>query len=178
MIDQRHTVCSPILATCSILAVPAAWPRRPSLAEAFESKILQEISPRNSNHRPSVGEIFALIESPFKGAPTVIAAIAMTLIHRQAVRHGLAGTADVTSLVITLKLASVHGPNEVTIATSGASPPRAIKIRPMRGLLWRASNVYQRRIGRILMARGRCAACCGGHRTCTSGRRDKLRTKR
>ncbi len=59
-------------------------------------------------------------------------------------RHGLAETADVTSWVITLKLASVHGPNEVTIATSVASRPRAIKIRPMRGLLWRASNVYQR----------------------------------
>ena len=59
-------------------------------------------------------------------------------------RHGLAGAADVTSLVITLKLASVHGPNEVSIATSVASRPRAIKMRPMRGLLWRASNVYQR----------------------------------
>jgi hypothetical protein len=43
---------------------------------------------------PRVGEIFALIESPFKGAPTVIAAIVMTLIHRQAVRHGLAGAAE------------------------------------------------------------------------------------
>jgi hypothetical protein len=74
----------------------------------------------------------------------VIAAIAMTLIHRQAVRHRLGGAADVTSCVITLKLASVHGPNEVTIATSVASRPRAIKIRPMRGLWWRASNVYQR----------------------------------
>ena len=40
--------------------------------------------------------------------------------------------------------ASVHGPNDVTIATSVASRPRAIKMRPMRGLLWRASNVYQR----------------------------------
>src|SRR5258708_11981679 len=68
----------------------------------------------------------------------------MTLIHRQAVRHGLAGTADVTSLVITLKLASVHGPNEVTIATSVASRPRAIKIRPMRGLLWRATYGFPR----------------------------------
>jgi hypothetical protein len=50
-------------------------------------------------------------------------------------RHGLVETADVTSLVITLKLASVHGPNEVTIATSVASRPRAIRMRPMRGLL-------------------------------------------
>jgi hypothetical protein len=55
-----------------------------------------------------------------------------------------AGAADVTSSVITLKLVSVHGPNEVTIATSVASRPRAIKMRPIRGLLWRASNVYQR----------------------------------
>jgi hypothetical protein len=58
--------------------------------------------------------------------------------------HLLAGAADVTSSVITLKPASVHGPNEVTIATSVASRPRAIKMRPIRGLLWRASNVYQR----------------------------------
>jgi hypothetical protein len=57
--------------------------------------------------------------------------------------HAFAGPADVTSSVITLKPASVHRPNEVTIATSVASRPRAIRMRPMRGLLWRASNVYQ-----------------------------------
>jgi len=50
-------------------------------------------------------------------------------------RHGLAETADVTSWVITLKPASVHGPNEVTIAMSVASRPRAIKIPPVRSLL-------------------------------------------
>ena len=43
-----------------------------------------------------------------------------------------------------LEADELHGPNEVTIATSVASRPRAIKIRPMRGVLWRASNVYQR----------------------------------
>jgi hypothetical protein len=59
-------------------------------------------------------------------------------------RHVLVGAIDETSSVITLKPASMHGPNEVTIATSVASRPRAIKMRPMRGLLWRASNVYQR----------------------------------
>jgi hypothetical protein len=58
--------------------------------------------------------------------------------------HELAGAADVTSSVITLKPASVHGPNEVTIATSVASRPRAIKMRPMRGTLLRESKVYQR----------------------------------
>ena len=45
---------------------------------------------------------------------------------------------------MTLNPASVQGPNEVTIATSVASRPRAIRMRPMRGVLWRASNVYQR----------------------------------
>src|SRR5450631_3338258 len=56
----------------------------------------------------------------------------------------LVQSADVTSSVNTLKPASMHGPKEVTIATSVASRPRAINIRPMRGVLWRASNVYQR----------------------------------
>jgi len=46
--------------------------------------------------------------------------------------HAIAGT-GLTSSVITLKPASVHGPNEVTIATSVASRPRAIRMRPMRG---------------------------------------------
>jgi hypothetical protein len=127
-----------------ILAAPAAGPRRPSSAEASNQKFYKKLAQGTQIVAPRVGEIFALIGWPFKGAPTVIAAIALTLMHSQAVRHGLAGAADVTSLVITLKLASVHGPNEVTIATSVASRPRAIKIRPMRGLLWRASNVYQR----------------------------------
>jgi hypothetical protein len=58
--------------------------------------------------------------------------------------HTLVDAADVTSSVNTLKLDNWLGPKEVTIATSVASRPFAIKIRPMRGLLWRASNVYQR----------------------------------
>src|SRR6516165_12645615 len=52
--------------------------------------------------------------------------------------------AYVTSSVMTLKFARVQGPKEVTIAASVASRPRAIKMRPTRGVLWRASNVYQR----------------------------------
>src|SRR6516164_7214336 len=51
---------------------------------------------------------------------------------RFSARRGLVAA---TSSVITLKPASVHGPNEVTIATSVASRPRAIRIRPMRGSL-------------------------------------------
>ena len=61
-----------------------------------------------------------------------------------AVCHFAAAGSSVTSSVTTLKPASVQGPNEVTIATSVASRPRAIRMRPMRGVLWRASNVYQR----------------------------------
>ena len=48
-----------------------------------------------------------------------------------------------TSSVQTLKLTSVLGPNVVVIATSIASRPLAIKIRPIRGALLRGSNVYQ-----------------------------------
>ncbi len=51
---------------------------------------------------------------------------------------------SVTSSVKTRKPASVHGPNDVTIATSVASRPRAIRMRPMRGTLLRGSKVYQR----------------------------------
>ena len=58
--------------------------------------------------------------------------------------HLFAGADGVTSSVITLKPASVHGPNEVTIATSVASRPRAIRMRPMRGTLFRGSKVYHR----------------------------------
>ncbi len=49
-----------------------------------------------------------------------------------------------TSSVITLNSASRVCPKLVDRATSVASRPRAIRMRPMRGLLWRASNVYQR----------------------------------
>lgn len=43
----------------------------------------------------------------------------------------------------TLKLSSVEGPKLVVSATSAASLPQAIRTRPMRGVLFRASNVYQ-----------------------------------
>lgn len=50
-------------------------------------------------------------------------------------RHVIPDVGAVTSSAMTLKLASVHGPNEVTIATSVASRPRAIRMRPIRGVL-------------------------------------------
>ena len=48
------------------------------------------------------------------------------------------------SSVQTRKLSSVLGPNVVAIATSDASRPRAIRMRPMRGTLLRGSNMCQR----------------------------------
>ncbi len=45
---------------------------------------------------------------------------------------------------MTVNFFSVEGPKEVVRATSTASLPRAMTIRPMRGMLWRASKVYQR----------------------------------
>src|SRR5262249_33532751 len=48
------------------------------------------------------------------------------------------------SSVCTAKRLSTFGPKVVLNATSAASRPRAITIRPMRGTLCRASNAYQR----------------------------------
>lgn len=47
------------------------------------------------------------------------------------------------SLVSTKKRLSACGPNEAKRAVSAASRPYAIAILPVRGRLWRASNVYQ-----------------------------------
>ena len=68
--------------------------------------------------------------------------------HRAALgpREGLSAAcgpyAATISSVWTLKLASPVAPKLVDRATSVASRPRAIRMRPMRGLLWRASKVY------------------------------------
>ena len=51
---------------------------------------------------------------------------------------------SLSSSVHTLKPASVVMPKLLLMATSVASRPGAIRMRPMRGLLWRASKVYQR----------------------------------
>src|ERR1700685_3214186 len=48
------------------------------------------------------------------------------------------------SSVQTRKLSSVLGPKVVAIATSEASRPRAIRMRRMRGILLRGSNMCQR----------------------------------
>ena len=52
--------------------------------------------------------------------------------------------AGTTSSLQTLKLCSVFGPKVLARATSQASRPRASSTRPMRGVLLRASKVYQR----------------------------------
>ena len=49
-----------------------------------------------------------------------------------------------TSSVMILNFTNLVSPNVVVIAQSAASRPRAIKMRPMRGVLWRASKVNQR----------------------------------
>src|SRR5271170_2703344 len=71
-------------------------------------------------------------------------AVGRDVIHGQAARaHGTAraGGAAVTaaaSSVQTTNFLSTFGPNVVAMATSAASRPRAISIRPMRGTLLRA----------------------------------------
>ena len=71
--------------------------------------------------------------------------------HGQKPRLGLAdllnatfGEGHLTSSVQTVKPARVLGPNVLLIATSVASRPRAMSTRPIRGVLFRASNVCQR----------------------------------
>src|SRR5437762_6355093 len=69
--------------------------------------------------------------------------------HKSATLFALFGSRPVaqpvrTSSVHTLKLANVLGPNVLLIATSAASRPRAISTLPIRGVLLRASKVYQR----------------------------------
>jgi hypothetical protein len=53
------------------------------------------------------------------------------------------GRDQFTWSVHTLKLVSVFSPKAVLIATSAASRPRASRIRPIRGVLLRASKVCQ-----------------------------------
>ena len=56
---------------------------------------------------------------------------------------GHAGTANSSSCsVTTLNWRTEWAPKAVTIATSAASRPRAIRTLPIRGRLWRASKLY------------------------------------
>ncbi len=57
-------------------------------------------------------------------------------------QRSLAASCSVISSVHTWNFVKVPGPNEVVSATSVASRPRAIKTRPMRGALCRASSAY------------------------------------
>src|ERR1019366_1721124 len=56
--------------------------------------------------------------------------------------HAMPHARPVTSSVHTRKLSRVLGPNVVVMATSAASRPRAINTRPIRGTLFRGSNMY------------------------------------
>src|SRR5580765_7498361 len=56
---------------------------------------------------------------------------------------GHSGSRSPISSTHTLKPTSVLGPNALLMATSVASRPRAIRIRPMRGTLFRGSKVCQ-----------------------------------
>src|SRR5579863_5532523 len=62
--------------------------------------------------------------------------------HQGAVDEQKVGGHAVTSSLTTENLARVIRPKLVDSATSAASRPVAIRMRPMRGTTWRASNVY------------------------------------
>jgi hypothetical protein len=57
---------------------------------------------------------------------------------------GLRTNVSATSSAQTSMVINCVGPKLVMVAVSTASRPWAIRMRPMRGVLWRASNVYQR----------------------------------
>ena len=81
----------------------------------------------------------------------------------------------VTSSVQTLKLCSVFGPKVVLIATSAASRPRAIRMRPMRGVLLRgvegvpaAAEIGLEPAGEIHRRRTAAARRCRRDSRCSS----------
>jgi hypothetical protein len=76
--------------------------------------------------------------SPFRKFRRVVSPPDLSLVVGAPPGYARASTAT------TLKLVMVHGPKEVTMATSVASRPRPIKMRPIRRVLCRASNVNQR----------------------------------
>jgi hypothetical protein len=96
--------------------------------EAFPKEIVRaRLPPLPANASPRLTVAYRALQKAYRAMPAASAAVS--------IRHPLVESVDVTSSVNTLKPASMHGPNEVTIATSVASRPRAIKIRPTRGLL-------------------------------------------
>ena len=79
-----------------------------------------------------------------EGSSFVLSVAAKNFGHRCSCSSNHSTFRATTSSVNTLNPVNWHGPKDVDIATSVASRPRAIKIRPIRGMLCRASNVYQR----------------------------------
>src|SRR5947209_2008919 len=63
-------------------------------------------------------------------------------LHRPGMTNDAANQAATTSSLTTTNFARFIRPKLVVSATSAASRPVAIRMRPIRGWLWRASKVY------------------------------------
>ena len=88
-------------------------------------------------------QLAGLLKRAAEGQVAEVSTALRILLHvRLAGAHAAAWAG--TSSVTTLNPVSTQGPKEVEMATSVASRPRAINMRPMRGSLCLASKVYQR----------------------------------
>src|SRR5713226_9811663 len=80
----------------------------------------------------------------------VVEAAHQRAVNEQTILHHAPRTADTpqaaaaTSSLMTRNLTRSIRPKLVVSATSAASRPVPIRMRPIRGRLWRASNVYHR----------------------------------
>ncbi len=107
--------------------------RRASIRRVVEARALHAYDARTTAAHPLL-PILTHASEANGSLPTAVAGI---------VKRGQAIQRLLTSSVRTLKLFSVLGPNVLLMATSDASRPRAINTRPIRGVLLRASKVYQ-----------------------------------
>ena len=102
---------------------------------------------------PPIPDSFAVFRDYFKGLRgekfRVDPLLLTSPVSCEEVPYAASVTFSVASLsdnssVMTVKTGSWWRPKDVIMATSAASRPREMRILPIRGWLWRASNVYQR----------------------------------
>ena len=127
--QYRHSILT-ANNNCSQIQSLTRWGLRPSICNSLYPNDGRRDAGRgaSTNGRRVRGKMRQLVpRRPRATRPQDRSRVSFRGFHALRMRH------QATSSVNTLKLARLHGPNEVTIATSVASRPRAIKMRPMRG---------------------------------------------
>ena len=113
------------------VSVPLEWDELPELKSASQWTV-GNIGERIAHRQQAVGRDGEEPQGPGRGDEDA------------GLRAAAGLKPQTTSSVVTSKRCSVFTPNTIVIGTSAASRPRAITMRPMRGVLWRASKVCQR----------------------------------